>query len=131
VIDFSDPTRPKEIAFADLRGTNTWSAYTYPRESGRKSTIPVYSNDGLSRNYGTAQAPNYPEVAYGFMRFQADIGRTSLVGFNRLNPQLQERVIDVDIDQRWGSTKAQPHTYAKGKPVANDAVNRSARQFTK
>src|SRR5918998_1197829 len=61
VIDFSDPTRPKEIAFADLDGTNTWSAYTYPRISERKSTIPVYSNDGLSRNYGTAQNPNYPE----------------------------------------------------------------------
>ena len=62
VIDFSDPRNPDEVAFADLDGTNTWSAYTYPRRSGRKSTIPVYSNDGLSRNYGTAQAPNYPEA---------------------------------------------------------------------
>ena len=65
------------------------------------------------------------------MRFQADIGRTNLVGFNRLNPQLQERVIDVDIDNRWGSTKAQPRTYAKGTPAAVGAVNRSARHFTK
>ena len=54
VIDFSDPTEPKEIAFADMDGTNTWSAYTYPRRSGKQSIIPVYSNDGLSRNYGTA-----------------------------------------------------------------------------
>ena len=100
VIDFSDPTDPEEIAFADLDGTNTWSAYTYPRRSGRKSTIPVYSNDGLSRNYGTAQNPNYPEAAYGFQRFEADIGRAKLVGFDRLNPQLQERYIDTDIERR-------------------------------
>jgi hypothetical protein len=55
-------------------GTNTWSAYTYPRRSGRQSNIPVYSNDGLSRNYGTAANPSYPEAAYGFQRFRADIG---------------------------------------------------------
>ena len=131
VIDFSDPRRPREVAFADLEGTNTWSAYTYPRKSGRQSTIPVYSNDGLSRNYGTPAAPNYPEAAYGFMRFQADIGRAKLVGFNRLNPQLQEREIDVDIDRRPRSTKSAPRTYAKGTPVTDGAVNRSARHFTK
>ena len=91
VIDFTDPTEPEEIAFADLEGTNTWSAYTYPRKSGRRTTIPVYSNDGLSRNYGTAAAPDYRETAYGFQRFAADVGRTHLVGLDRLNPQLQER----------------------------------------
>ena len=37
VIDFTDPTAPKEIAFADLDGTNTWSAYTYPRKSGARA----------------------------------------------------------------------------------------------
>ena len=96
VIDFTDPRNPREVAFADLDGTNTWSAYTYPRRSGRQSTIPVYSNDGLSRNYAaTGEPARYPEAAYGFMRFQADIGRTNLVGFNRLNPQLQERVISM------------------------------------
>jgi hypothetical protein len=72
VIDFSDPTAPREIAFADLEGTNTWSANTYPRKSGRKSSIPVYSNDGLSRNYGTAANPSYPEAAYGFQRFPVE-----------------------------------------------------------
>jgi hypothetical protein len=128
VIDFSDPRRPKEIAFADMRGTNTWSAYTYPRKSGRERTIPVYSNDGLSRNYGGGV---YPEAAYGFMRFQSEIGRTKLVGFDRLNPQLQERVIDVDIDKRWGSTKSAPRTYAKGTPAPDGAVNRTARPVSK
>ena len=40
VIDFTDPTDPKEVAFADLNGTNTWSAYTYPRRSGRAEDAP-------------------------------------------------------------------------------------------
>ena len=68
VIDFTDPTRPREIAFADLDGTNTWSAYTYPRKSGRRSTLPVYSNDGLSRNYA---APRQPELPGDRLRLHA------------------------------------------------------------
>ena len=57
VIDFSDPTKPKEIAYAD------WTARTRGRRTptragtGAERQIPVYSNDGLSRNYGTAAAP--------------------------------------------------------------------------
>jgi len=130
VIDFTDPTAPKEIAFADLDGTNTWSAYTYPRKSGRKSSIPVYSNDGLSRNYGTAANPRYPEAAYGFQRFQANVGRPNLVGFDRLNPQLQERVIKTNIAPPK-SQRAKPRTYAKGTPAPVGARNRSARPFEK
>jgi hypothetical protein len=131
VIDFSDPTAPREIAFADLKGTNTWSAYTYPRRSGRKSSIPVYSNDGLSRNYAAAGQPaEYRETAYGFMRFQADVGRTKLVGLDRLNPQLQERVIQTKIDRpRW--LRAKPRTYTAGTPAPDGARNRSARPFEK
>jgi hypothetical protein len=142
VIDFSDPRRPREIAFADLDGTNTWSAYTYPRRSGRDDDIPVYSNDGLSRNYGTAQNPSYPEAAYGFQRFAADIGRTDIVGFNRLNPQLQERVIKTKVRDRWdrdddddrrgrSSRVFRPRTYAFGTPAPKGARNRSARHWTK
>jgi hypothetical protein len=131
VIDFSDPTAPKEIAFADLEGTNTWSAYTYPRKSGRTSSIPVYSNDGLSRNYANPGEPaRYAETAYGFMRFQADVGRTNLVGFDRLNPQLQERVIPTNIAPPK-SQRAKPRTYAKGTPAPKGARNRSARPFDK
>jgi LVIVD repeat len=131
VIDFSDPTRPKEIAFGDLNGTNTWSAYTYPRESGRQSTIPVYSNDGLSRNYAAAGQPaDYREAAYGFMRFVADVGGTDLVGFDRLNPQLQERVIGTELPTARASA-AKVRTYAKGKPAPAGARNLSARHYTK
>ena len=136
VIDFSDPTRPEEIAFGDLKGTNTWSAYTYPRESGRRSFIPVYSNDGLSRNYAaTGQPADYRETAYGFMRFAADVGRTDLVGFDRLNPQLQERVIKTklrrgdDDDDRASAAKVR--TYAKGTPAPAGASIGSARHYTK
>jgi hypothetical protein len=136
VIDFSDPRRPKEIAFADLEGTNTWSAYTYPRKSGRQRSIPVYSNDGLSRNYGTAEEPNYPEAAYGFQRFAAKIGRTRLVGFNRLNPQLQEKVVRTKIDRRKAkraraARRAKPRSYAFGTPAPRGSENRSARHWTK
>jgi hypothetical protein len=129
VIDFTNPTKPKEIAFGDLDGTNTWSAYTYPRQPGRQSSIPVYSNDGLSRNYGTAAAPRYPEAAYGFMRFRADVGPTTLVGFDQLNPQLQERVIETDIALPRSQAGAQ--TYAYGEPAPEGARNRSARPFEK
>jgi LVIVD repeat len=131
VIDFSNPWRPKEIAFADLKGTNTWSAYTYPRKSGRSRHIPVYSNDGLSRNYGTAENPRYPEAAYGFQRFAAKIGKTSLVGFDHLNPQLQERVIRTDIKRRARSARrGKARTYAAGTPARRE-TNRSARHWSK
>jgi len=128
VIDFSNPRRPREVAFADLERTNTWSAYTYPRKSGRQRSFPVYSNDGLSRNYGTAAAPRYPEAAYGFMRFQAQV-KADVVGFDRLNPQLQERVIKMKRSRHdWGRGKSR---YVRGKPAPKGARNTSARPYTK
>jgi hypothetical protein len=130
VIDFSDPTRPKEIAYADLAGTNTWSAYTYPRRSGTQWSIPVYSNDGLSRNYGTGAAPKYPEAAYGFQRFQADIGKTNLVGFDHLNPQLQEQVIKTKI-KRARSNRGNRRFNSLGTLAPRGARNVSARPWSK
>jgi hypothetical protein len=128
VIDFTDPTDPKEVAFGDLEGTNTWSAYTYPRRSGRAKTLPIYSNDGLSRNYAAAGQPaDYREAAYGFMRFEARV-RADLVGFNRLNPQLQEKVIEMKRGKgHWRYSKARTH--AKGKAATTRI--RSARAYTK
>ena len=130
VIDFSDPTSPKEIAFADLEGTNTWSAYTYPRDPGRRSSIPVYANDGLSRNYGTASNPHYPEAAYGFQRFETKVGPTTLVGLDRLNPQLQERVIPTNIAPPK-SQRGKARTYAHGTPAPDGARGPSARPYEK
>jgi hypothetical protein len=130
VIDFTNPRAPREIAFADLRGTNTWSAYTYPRKSRREGKIPVYSNDGLSRNYALAGQPaDFRETAYGFMRFEADIGRTDLVGFDRLNPQLQERVIPTRITTPKAASA--PRTLTQGTPAPKGARNQSARPYTK
>ena len=131
VIDFTNPSAPREIAYADKAGTNTWSAYTYPRKSGTSKSIPVYSNDGLSRNYGTAAAPNYPEAAYGFMRFRADVGKTNLVGFDRLNPQLQERVIKNKRRRQGAHARGKARTFAKGKAAPDGARNRSARPVEK
>ena len=109
-----------------LEGTNTWSAYTYPRKHGRATQIPVYSNDGLSRNYGGTNP--YPEASYGFMRFRAEVGRVNLVGFDRLNPQLQEKVIPMKGGRgRWKYSK--PRKHSKGR--ATTARIRSARAYTK
>ena len=127
VIDFTNPSAPREIAFADKQGTNTWSAYTYPRKSGSSKSIPVYSNDGLSRNYGNNQ---YLEAAYGFMRFRADVGKTNLVGFDQLNPQLQERVIKNKAAEK-ARTSGKARTFAKGKAAPDGARNRSARPVEK
>jgi hypothetical protein len=131
VIDFTDPTDPEEIAFADLEGTNTWSAYTYPRKSGKRQTIPVYSNDGLSRNYGTAAAPDYRETAYGFQRFAADVGRIDLVGLDRLNPQLQEQVIKVKVPGFKAPKASKAARFENGRPAPAGARNLSARPWTK
>jgi hypothetical protein len=119
-----------------MDGTNTWSAYTYPRSSGRQSTIPVYSNDGLSRNYSPPGQPaTYPEAAYGFQRFRADVGRTDLVGLDRLNPQLQELYIPTHIRQNkpWDDDRDdhKPWKYDKGDDAPNGKGNRSARPVEK
>jgi hypothetical protein len=50
-----------------------------------------------------------------------------VVGFDRLNPQLQEQVIRVDLDDRRDGGK--PRTYDEGRPAGNDARNRSARPY--
>ena len=53
------------------------------------------------------------------MRFEARV-RADLVGFNRLNPQLQEKVIELKGDRgHWRWSKARTH--AKGKAVAKGA----------
>ena len=129
MIDFTDPRNPEEVAFGDLDGTNTWSAYTYPRRSGVRNTLPVYSNDGLSRDYDPGPGFDYREKAYGFMRFEADV-RSNLVGFDRLNPQLQEQVIKMYNSDRqaWLSGTAAKHT--QGKASAS-GENRSARHWSK
>lgn len=93
----------------------------------------MYSNDGLTRNYAPPGQPQrYPEAAYGFQRFEADIGRAKLVGFDRLNPQLQERVIETKVPRpKRDRGDDDARTYEMGIPAPEGADNRSARHYTK
>ena len=52
VIDFSKPTRLKEIAYYDpIETTGTWSAYPYTGPMFKKGAgIPVYASDGVENN---------------------------------------------------------------------------------
>ena len=56
VIDFTQPTRLKEIAYYDpVSNSGTWSAYPYTGPMfGTGPGIPVYATDGVTSN-GLAQ----------------------------------------------------------------------------
>jgi hypothetical protein len=86
VIDFSNPSAPKEIAFYDMApfgptGSDNWSAYSYVGPSFRRGPgIPVYASDGVHN----------PNSARGFVVFRANIGRPAGRALDHLNPQTQE-----------------------------------------
>lgn len=85
VIDFSKPSRLKEVAYYDIApdgptGSDNWSAYTYvgpnfPRGPG----VPVYATDGVHN----------PNSARGLVVFRANIGKTGMRSIGHLNPQTQ------------------------------------------
>ncbi len=56
VIDFTDPTRLKEIAYYDsARQTGTWSAYPYTGPMFNNGPgVPVYASDGVEDNANAA-----------------------------------------------------------------------------
>jgi hypothetical protein len=83
VIDFSRPTRLREIAYYDpQRDSGTWSAYPYTGSMFRHGPgIPVYASDGVENN----------ALAQGMVVYRAKIqkpGRSKLV--DHLNPQTME-----------------------------------------
>ena len=82
VIDFTDPRRPREIAFYDVDGDN-WSAYWYEHRTPHpRSPLRIYASDGVEK----------PAEGDGFQAFAAAVpGRR--VALDHLNPQTQERVI--------------------------------------
>lgn len=87
VIDFSRPTRLKEIAYYDIagagpQGSDNWSAYPYTGPLFRTGPgIPVYASDGV----------HTPDSARGMVVFRAKLpkpGRHGIV--DHLNPQTIE-----------------------------------------
>ncbi len=83
VIDFTHPTRLKEIAYYDpIRDSGTWSAYPYTGPLFKKGPgIPVYASDGVENN----------AIAQGMVVYRTKIerpGKKRLV--DHLNPQTMD-----------------------------------------
>src|ERR671915_607580 len=91
VIDFTNPTRLREIAYYDpQRDSGTWSAYPYTGPTFRRGPgTPVYASDGVTNN---AQAEGM--VVYRTLIEQAN--RRNRV--DHLNPQ----TMDHEMDGRGG-----------------------------
>lgn len=81
VIDFSNPRRPREIAFWDETSDN-WSAYWYEGPSAGHDSLTIYGTDGVED----------PPTGEGFQVFSAgiDVHEKRLP---YLNPQTQEKVV--------------------------------------
>jgi hypothetical protein len=86
VIDFTNPSNPKEIAFYDMApngptGSDNWSAYSYvgPRFTTGPG-MPIYASDGVHN----------PDSARGFVVFRANVGKPGGRALDHLNPQTQE-----------------------------------------
>lgn len=86
IIDFTDPTKPQEIAWYDLApagptGGDNWSHYWY--EGPRLGTsLVTYGQDGV----------HSPPTGRGFEVFRIDLD-IRRVGIGHLNPQTQERAM--------------------------------------
>ena len=91
VIDFTNPTRLREIAYYDpQRDSGTWSAYPYTgplfkghkgHRFGRRGRLPIYASDGVENN----------AIAEGMVVYRARVAtprRSELV--DHLNPQTME-----------------------------------------
>ena len=83
VIDFSKPTRLKEIAYYDpIETTGTWSAYPYTGPMFKKGAgIPVYASDGVENN----------ALAEGMVVYRTIIQKIGKLGrVDHLNPQTMD-----------------------------------------
>jgi hypothetical protein len=83
VIDFSQPTRLREIAFNDpARNSGTWSAYPYTGPMFRTGPgIPVYASDGVTNN----------ALAQGMVVYRTTIQKPNRHGrVDHLNPQTMD-----------------------------------------
>ena len=83
VIDFSKPTRLKEIAYYDpIETTGTWSAYPYTGPMFKKGPgIPVYASDGVENN----------ALSEGMVVYRTIIQKIGKLGrVDHLNPQTMD-----------------------------------------
>jgi len=82
VIDFSKPTRLKEIAYYDpARDSGTWSAYPYTGPMFKTGPgIPVYASDGVENN----------AIAQGMVVYRTIIPKPGSHVVDHLNPQTME-----------------------------------------
>ena len=83
VIDFTDPTKPKEIAWYDRINGDNWSAYWYEGPSLPGRTLTLYATDGV----------HDPTTGAGFevFRVHRDVDEVPL---RHLNPQTQEYLLE-------------------------------------
>ena len=82
VIDFTDPTAPREVAFYDRVNADNWTAYWYEGPALPRRTLTIYGNDGV----------HDPTTGAGFEVFRARV-RVNEVPLGHLNPQTQMRVL--------------------------------------
>jgi hypothetical protein len=82
VIDFSKPTRLKEVAFFDpQRDSGTWSAYPYTGPMFKTGPgIPVYASDGVENN----------ALAEGMVVYRPILPKPGSHVADHLNPQTME-----------------------------------------
>ena len=82
VIDFSKPTRLKEIAYFDpQQDSGTWSAYPYTGPMFKNGPgIPVYASDGVENN----------AIAEGMVVYRAKIEKPGSHVVDHLNPQTMD-----------------------------------------
>jgi hypothetical protein len=82
VIDFTHPTRLKEVAYYDkAQNSGTWSAYPYTGPNFKRGPgIPVYASDGVSNN----------ALAEGFVVYRALLQKVGSHRFDHLNPQTMD-----------------------------------------
>jgi len=83
VIDFSKPTRLKEVAYFDpQQDSGTWSAYSYTGPMFKTGPgIPIYTSDGVEHN----------ALAKGMVVYRAILPKPGSHVVDHLNPQTMEK----------------------------------------
>jgi hypothetical protein len=81
VIDFTQPTRPREIAHYDpVPNSGTWSAYPYTGPSLQGVGVPIYATDGVFNN----------GLAKGLVVYRAIGEKPGSRTVDHLNPQTMD-----------------------------------------